>query len=96
MKKNEELIEINGVKPPLHLNSEPGKYVSFVLQLKSTILTKLNTGNTIEVTMPNKNEAERLINDLINQKINEDEKFSLKVEGNILKIYQIITIKTGL
>ena len=87
---------INGIKPPLHLKNEPGKYTGFLIRVKETILTELNTGKTLEVKMPCNIKAEQLLKDLIEINVNNDNAFILKVENNILIVNKYFTIKTGI
>lgn len=96
MENNDNLIKINGVEPPLHLKSEPGKYYSFLINVKSTILNELNTGKILEVSMPNQIEAEQLLRDLTNLNVNDDKAYIMKVENNFLTVQKYFTVKTGI
>jgi hypothetical protein len=55
--ENENIIKINGIEPPLHLENEPGSYMIFLDRVKEIILNELNTGKTLEVMIPNQLEA---------------------------------------
>jgi hypothetical protein len=94
--ENENIIKINGIEPPLHLENEPGSYMIFLDRVKEIILNELNTGKTLEVMMPNQLEAEKLLNDLTIFKISNDHEFRIKVEDNYLIASKYFIIKTGI
>ena len=93
--ESENIIKINGIEPPLHLENEPEKYTGFLIMVKEIILNELNTGKTLEVMMPNQLEAEKLLNELIIFKISNDHEFRIKVEDNYLFASKYFIIKTG-
>lgn len=92
--ENENIIKVNGIEPPLRLKSEPGRYTKFVIEVKKIISNDLNAGKILEVTMPNKIEAKKLLEDLIELKVDES-LYIMKLQNNLLVVQKYITIKTG-
>lgn len=92
MKNNDKTIKLNGVIPPLHLKNEPGKYMSFLLNVKNSILNDLNMGGELEVTMEDQNQAEKLLKDLIKIGIDNETEFIIRIENSLLKVCKRFSI----